>query len=220
MLGVSGRRAGGCPGGVHSAAVVAPSLHEGGRRFESGWAPHRGGEPVAQWSSRLHAMEEDAGSNPARASPLKRSDVDVSDSVATSRPGTTCLSMTPTGCVWSTPPGRWCATGRRCRRRERERADTCADGEVLAATAMGSRKRVVDAPVEAATAAGDLRRSRRCYVCKARYTRVGGLYHLLCPACASRWRRSSQGPHGSDGAARAHHRRTREDRPRAQQRPT
>lgn len=81
--------------------------------------------------------------------------------------------------------------GQRRRRRERERAAARTDGDVLAATAMGSRDRIADTPVEAtATAAGDLRRPRGCYVCKTRYTRVDALYHLLCPACAA------------DGAAR------------------
>ncbi|MEV0143504.1 MULTISPECIES: SDR family oxidoreductase [unclassified Nonomuraea] len=76
--------------------------------------------------------------------------------------------------------------GQRRRRRERERAVVRSDEEVLAATAMGSPERVADTPVRAAaTAAADLHRSRGCYVCKARYTRVDGLYHLLCPACAA-----------------------------------
>lgn len=34
--------------------------------------------------------------------------------------------------------------------------------------------------------AGTLRRSRRCYVCKARYHQVHAFYHTLCPSCAAR----------------------------------
>ncbi|MET9344560.1 SDR family oxidoreductase [Nonomuraea sp. NPDC003804] len=75
--------------------------------------------------------------------------------------------------------------GQRRRRRRRERATAQADAEVLATTAMGSRGRVVDAPVEATSSTGHLRRTRTCYICKAGYTRLDGLYHLLCPACAS-----------------------------------
>ncbi|MEU4534476.1 SDR family NAD(P)-dependent oxidoreductase [Streptosporangium sp. NPDC023825] len=105
--------------------------------------------------------------------------------------------------------------GQRRRKRERGRASAEVDAAVLAATAMGGTDRVIDAPVieeppgEQAREvsggtrrepqgrpggetgrspqgeAGELRRARSCYVCKGRFNRVGGLYHLLCPSCAA-----------------------------------
>ncbi|MEU8378829.1 SDR family NAD(P)-dependent oxidoreductase [Streptosporangium sp. NPDC048865] len=97
--------------------------------------------------------------------------------------------------------------GQRRRKRARGRASAEADAAVLAATAMGEAGRVIDAPVtegqvakpqgeetekpsakigkEVPGEAGELRRARICYVCKGRFTRVGGLYHLLCPSCAA-----------------------------------
>ncbi|MEV7012618.1 SDR family oxidoreductase [Streptosporangium sp. NPDC051022] len=77
--------------------------------------------------------------------------------------------------------------GQRRRRRDREREKTRADAAVLAATAMGSPGRIADAVVEEPGVAtvGTLGRRRICYVCKAAYRTVNGLYHLLCPSCAS-----------------------------------
>ncbi|GAA3469682.1 SDR family NAD(P)-dependent oxidoreductase [Nonomuraea roseola] len=77
--------------------------------------------------------------------------------------------------------------GQRRRRRERERAAARSDAQAMAATAMGAPERVADAPVTPPEDATELRlsRTRTCYICKAGYDRVRGLYHLLCPACAS-----------------------------------
>ncbi|MEV4245046.1 SDR family NAD(P)-dependent oxidoreductase [Streptosporangium canum] len=78
--------------------------------------------------------------------------------------------------------------GQRRRKQDRGRAAKEADAAVLAATAMGSPDRVIDAPLSerpAGEPAGELRRPRRCYVCKEHFTRVGNLYHLLCPSCAA-----------------------------------
>jgi len=84
--------------------------------------------------------------------------------------------------------------GQRRRKRDRGRASLEADAAVLASTAMGRADRVIDAPVTQEEAqektpgtkeAGELRRARSCYVCKSRFTRVDGLYHLLCPPCAA-----------------------------------
>ncbi|GAA4843469.1 SDR family NAD(P)-dependent oxidoreductase [Kitasatospora terrestris] len=78
--------------------------------------------------------------------------------------------------------------GRRGRRQERRETATDADAALLAATATGARGRREDAPLAPPPAAGpvgELRRSRRCYVCKSTYRQVDGFYHLLCPACAA-----------------------------------
>ncbi|WP_329092416.1 SDR family NAD(P)-dependent oxidoreductase [Streptosporangium sp. NBC_01469] len=94
------------------------------------------------------------------------------------------------------PDRRWIAhaalalvrDGRQRRRQKRGRAVKEADAAVLAATAMGTPERVIDAPISerrAGEPAGELRRPRRCYVCKEYFTRVGSLYHLLCPSCAA-----------------------------------
>ncbi|MEU0478982.1 SDR family NAD(P)-dependent oxidoreductase [Streptosporangium sp. NPDC006013] len=94
------------------------------------------------------------------------------------------------------PDRRWIAhaalalvrDGQQRRRQERDHAAKEADAAVLAATAMGSPDRVIDAPISERTGgepAGELRRARRCYVCKEQFTRVGSLYHLLCPSCAA-----------------------------------
>ncbi|MGJ6967753.1 SDR family NAD(P)-dependent oxidoreductase [Streptosporangium sp. G11] len=94
------------------------------------------------------------------------------------------------------PDRRWIAhaalalvrDGQQRRRQDRDHAVKEADASVLAATAMGSPERVIDAPVSErpmGEPAGELRRARRCYVCKEYFTRVGSLYHLLCPSCAA-----------------------------------
>ncbi|WP_406317469.1 SDR family NAD(P)-dependent oxidoreductase [Streptosporangium sp. NBC_01639] len=78
--------------------------------------------------------------------------------------------------------------GQQRRKQDRGRDAKEADAAVLAATVMGSPGRVVDAPLPerpVGEPAGELRRPRRCYVCKDQFTRVGNLYHLLCPSCAA-----------------------------------
>ncbi|WP_067135839.1 SDR family oxidoreductase [Microtetraspora malaysiensis] len=76
--------------------------------------------------------------------------------------------------------------GKRARRRARRRSAAQADAAVLAATAMGARDRVTDAPVrEEPGAPGRLRTTRQCYVCQSRFDRVDGFYHRLCPSCAA-----------------------------------
>ncbi|MFF7592242.1 SDR family NAD(P)-dependent oxidoreductase [Kitasatospora purpeofusca] len=93
----------------------------------------------------------------------------------------------------------------RKQRRQEERAEIlAADAELLAATATGAPDRREDAPltgapVDPATARpatadpttarpaplGELRGSRRCYVCKQRYREVDAFYHMLCRPCAA-----------------------------------
>ncbi|MEV0973153.1 SDR family NAD(P)-dependent oxidoreductase [Microtetraspora glauca] len=76
--------------------------------------------------------------------------------------------------------------GQRRRKRARRRDTIAADAAVLAATAMGSAERVIDAPVvDDPGPGGRLRRMRRCYVCKGGFFQVDGFYHLLCPPCAT-----------------------------------
>ncbi|WP_245646879.1 SDR family NAD(P)-dependent oxidoreductase [Microtetraspora niveoalba] len=76
--------------------------------------------------------------------------------------------------------------GQRRRRRARRQEAAAADAAVLAATPMGAPDRVVDIPVgPGPETGGRLRRTRVCYVCKAGFVQVGGLYHLLCPSCAA-----------------------------------
>ncbi|MCC5579768.1 SDR family NAD(P)-dependent oxidoreductase [Microtetraspora sp. AC03309] len=76
--------------------------------------------------------------------------------------------------------------GQRRRKRARRRDTIAADAAVLAATAMGSAERVIDAPVvDDPGPGGRLRRMRRCYVCKGGFVQVDGFYHLLCPPCAA-----------------------------------
>ncbi|MET8337768.1 SDR family NAD(P)-dependent oxidoreductase [Streptosporangium canum] len=94
------------------------------------------------------------------------------------------------------PDRRWIAhaalalvrDGQRRRRQDRDHVAKEADAAVLAATAMGSPDRVIDVPISerpVGEPAGELRRARRCYVCKEHFTRVGSLYHLFCPLCAA-----------------------------------
>ncbi|MEK2489064.1 SDR family oxidoreductase [Kitasatospora purpeofusca] len=78
----------------------------------------------------------------------------------------------------------------RKQRRQEERAGIlAADAELLAATATGAPDRREDAPLAPASAGsaplGELRGSRRCYVCKQRYREVDAFYHMLCRPCAA-----------------------------------
>ncbi|GAA1934115.1 SDR family NAD(P)-dependent oxidoreductase [Kitasatospora viridis] len=78
--------------------------------------------------------------------------------------------------------------GRQRRRKLRRQAAAEADAALLAATATGAPERVADAPLPAprgAGAVGELRRPRRCYVCKEFFHRVDDFYHSLCPGCAA-----------------------------------
>ncbi|MFB7664249.1 SDR family NAD(P)-dependent oxidoreductase [Kitasatospora sp. NPDC056138] len=81
--------------------------------------------------------------------------------------------------------------GRRGRRRAKREDNAAADAALLRATATGAADRREDAPlalpgpVDAAAPLGELRRSRRCYVCKSTYRQVDTFYHLLCPGCAT-----------------------------------
>jgi NAD(P)-dependent dehydrogenase (short-subunit alcohol dehydrogenase family) len=66
-----------------------------------------------------------------------------------------------------------------------------ADRSVVAATATGAPDRIDDEtrgnPLSSRTgqsSAGDLLKSRACYICKKHYTRVDAFYHQLCPDCA------------------------------------
>ncbi|SDT79070.1 short chain dehydrogenase [Streptomyces sp. TLI_053] len=77
----------------------------------------------------------------------------------------------------------------RKQRRQEERAQVlAADAALLAATATGARDRREDAPLPAradSAPVGELRGSRRCYVCKRRYREVDAFYHMLCRPCAA-----------------------------------
>ncbi|QMU75063.1 SDR family NAD(P)-dependent oxidoreductase [Streptacidiphilus sp. PB12-B1b] len=78
--------------------------------------------------------------------------------------------------------------GRQARRRTRRQADAAADAVLVTATATGGTDRREDAPLTpppTGTAVGELRRPRRCYVCKTTYRQVDGFYHQLCPGCAA-----------------------------------
>ncbi|MEY2849058.1 MAG: hypothetical protein RI885_1725 [Actinomycetota bacterium] len=78
-------------------------------------------------------------------------------------------------------------------RRLEKRAEIAeADRAVVAATATGAPDRIDDEtrgiPLEITTAtptAGELLKSRPCYICKRHYTRVDSFYHQLCPDCAA-----------------------------------
>ncbi|MFF2624487.1 SDR family NAD(P)-dependent oxidoreductase [Kitasatospora griseola] len=77
---------------------------------------------------------------------------------------------------------------RQHRRRERRAEAVLADAELSAATATGGDGRREDAPLPSATGhtpIGELRRNRRCYVCKRNYRELDGFYHRLCPDCAA-----------------------------------
>jgi NAD(P)-dependent dehydrogenase (short-subunit alcohol dehydrogenase family) len=71
------------------------------------------------------------------------------------------------------------------RRKARARAKTEADAALTAATATGGRSREPDAALTNPGQTGTLATPRRCYVCKRRFDRIDGFYHLLCPECAT-----------------------------------
>ena len=78
---------------------------------------------------------------------------------------------------------------RRLRKRE---AEAAADRAIIEATATGSRMRIDDEtqgiPLVSTTTgafAGELLKSRGCYICKRDYTLVDAFYHWLCPECAA-----------------------------------
>jgi NAD(P)-dependent dehydrogenase (short-subunit alcohol dehydrogenase family) len=78
---------------------------------------------------------------------------------------------------------------RRLRKRE---AEAAADREIIEATATGSAMRIDDEtkgiPLVSNTKgafAGELLKSRGCYICKQDYTLVDAFYHWLCPTCAA-----------------------------------
>ena len=78
------------------------------------------------------------------------------------------------------------------RRLEKRAGIAEADRAVVAATATGAPDRIDDEtrgiPLEtraATPSAGELQKSRACYICKQQYTRVDSFYHQLCPDCAT-----------------------------------
>ncbi|MDT0268611.1 SDR family NAD(P)-dependent oxidoreductase [Streptomyces sp. DSM 44915] len=78
--------------------------------------------------------------------------------------------------------------GRRQRRQARRDEVREADAALRARTATGATARREDAPLAAPSGdepAGELRKPRRCYVCKRSYQQLDAFYHLLCSACAA-----------------------------------
>src|SRR5690606_27918289 len=80
---------------------------------------------------------------------------------------------------------------KRVRKRNARRAVADADRAVIAKTATGAADRIDDEtrgiPLASSTeepSAGELLKSRACYICKQHYTRVDAFYHQLCPTCA------------------------------------
>lgn len=78
------------------------------------------------------------------------------------------------------------------RRLEKRAVIAEADRAVIAATATGAPDRIDDetrgiplAARIAAPIAGELLKSRACYICKQHYTHVDAFYHQLCPECAA-----------------------------------
>lgn len=78
------------------------------------------------------------------------------------------------------------------RRLEKRAVIAEADRAVVAATATGAPDRIDDetrgiplAARVAAPVAGELIKSRACYMCKQHYTQVDAFYHQLCPECAA-----------------------------------
>jgi NAD(P)-dependent dehydrogenase (short-subunit alcohol dehydrogenase family) len=66
------------------------------------------------------------------------------------------------------------------------------DTEIIESTATGSAQRIDDetagiplVSTAKGAIAGELLKSRGCYICKADYTQVDAFYHWLCPACAA-----------------------------------
>lgn len=81
---------------------------------------------------------------------------------------------------------------KKSRRLEKRAVIADADRAVVAATATGAPDRIDDetrgiplATRVAAPVAGELIRSRACYICKQHYTQVDAFYHQLCPACSA-----------------------------------
>jgi NAD(P)-dependent dehydrogenase (short-subunit alcohol dehydrogenase family) len=84
---------------------------------------------------------------------------------------------------------------KKTRRRELRAQVASADRAVIAATATGAPDRIddetrgiplaVSSGLAPGAPTGELLRSRPCYICKQRYTRVDSFYHQLCPACAA-----------------------------------
>lgn len=78
------------------------------------------------------------------------------------------------------------------RRLEKRAGIADADRAVVAATATGAPDRIDDetrgiplATRVSAPIAGELQKSRACYICKKHYTQVDAFYHQLCPDCAA-----------------------------------
>ena len=87
--------------------------------------------------------------------------------------------------------GRMYKRVRKSRRRAALRPQVEHDEAVIALTATGSPMRIDDEtrgiPLVSAVRgahAGELMKSRGCYICKAEYTLVDAFYHWLCPDCA------------------------------------
>ncbi|BBH16659.1 oxidoreductase [Nocardioides baekrokdamisoli] len=66
------------------------------------------------------------------------------------------------------------------------------DTEIIESTATGSAQRIDDetagiplVSTAKGAVAGELLKSRGCYICKADYTQVDAFYHWLCPDCAA-----------------------------------
>ena len=87
--------------------------------------------------------------------------------------------------------GRMYKQVRKARRREARQPQVDHDEALLALTATGSPMRIDDetkgitlvSSVRGAHA-GELMKSRGCYICKTEYTLVDAFYHWLCPDCA------------------------------------
>lgn len=81
---------------------------------------------------------------------------------------------------------------KKSRRLEKRAEIADADRAVVAATATGAPDRIDDetrgiplAITTSTPSAGELLKSRACYICKKHYTRVDSFYHQLCPECAA-----------------------------------
>ncbi|GAB3070505.1 SDR family NAD(P)-dependent oxidoreductase [Pedococcus soli] len=87
--------------------------------------------------------------------------------------------------------GRMYKRVRKSRRRAALQPQVEHDEAIIAATATGSPMRIDDEtkgiPLVSSVRgahAGELMKSRGCYICKAEYTLVDAFYHWLCPDCA------------------------------------
>jgi NAD(P)-dependent dehydrogenase (short-subunit alcohol dehydrogenase family) len=81
---------------------------------------------------------------------------------------------------------------RKARRHAKRDEVAAADKAVVAATATGAPGRIDDetqglplVSTAVGASAGELLRSRPCYICKSHYTVVDAFYHQLCPECAA-----------------------------------